>query len=80
MKTLKQIKIFCQGFHEGWIASEGTTVHAEEWVIWDDYDINLSGLFVSPGLGDWDLQVAVYPKDWKELPTPTHSFILKGEE
>lgn len=41
MKTLKQIKIFCQGFHEGWIASEGTTVHAEEWVIWDDYDINL---------------------------------------
>ena len=79
MKTLDQIKDFCQGFHEGWIASEGTTVHAEEWVVWDDYDINLSGRFVSPGLGDWDLQVAVYPKDWKELPTPTHSFVLKGE-
>ena len=79
MKTLEQLKDFCQGFVDGYVSAEGTTFDCDDWVIWDKFDINFTGNSYAEGIGDSDLHVSVYPKDWEELPSPLFDFVVKGK-
>ena len=51
------------------------------WVVWNKYDINFIGQdYTSTDLGEKDLLVVVYPRDWVDaLPEHLFCFIVKGE-
>jgi hypothetical protein len=82
MKTLNELRAFCEGYRLGLITDRafyGTTLAGvEDWVVWGGYDINLSGSEVSGhAKEETDLHVDAYPADWVDnLPEPIHSFTI----
>jgi hypothetical protein len=85
MKTLNELRAFCEGYRLGLITDRafyGTTLAGvEDWVVWGGYDINLSGYEVSGhAKEETDLHVNAYPANWVDnLPEPIHSFTI-GED
>jgi len=80
MKTLDELKTFAKGYR---LALQATDEIAgcEDWVLWDEYDINFTGaadLWDDGTVGERDLHVSVYPRGWKgNLPDPLFSFNVK---
>ena len=76
MKTLEELKAFCQGYaHAADMYVELRTI--EDWVVWGGYDINFTGADYGYEVCNGDLEVHVYPEGWEgELPTPLHRFIV----
>jgi hypothetical protein len=81
----EKVKAFAEGYIQG-ITNERqfydtTLASFDDWVIWDEYDINFVGKeYTSEELGDFDALAVVYPKGWKDaLPDHLFSFIIKGE-
>jgi hypothetical protein len=86
MKTLNELRAFCEGYAKG-LANDrsfyGTTLEGvDDWVQWGGYDINLFGSYLSVRLEDdtSSLSVDAYPAGWLDvLPDPIHTFDIKGE-
>ena len=76
------VRNFAVGFLRGFasVASESLS-DADEWVVWDKYDINFVGTaYTGADMGERDLLVVVYPRDWLDnLPEHLFCFIVEGE-
>jgi hypothetical protein len=73
MKTLAELKTFCEGYLKGNDEPDIT----DDWVVWGGYDINFCGKEYAQGVGSNQLQVDAYPQRWAmQLPAPIHSFII----
>jgi hypothetical protein len=85
MKTLNELRVFCEGYAKG-LASErdfygNTLAECDDWVVWGEYDINFSGSVCSyHAKNDNDLHVDAYKAGWVNTPgEPIHSFTIFGE-
>ena len=85
MKTLNELRAFCEGYAMGIAnhpeAMAATLEDTDDWVTWDEYDINLIGSDHSyHAKKDHELYCVVYPAGWvNNLPEPLHSFTVWGE-
>jgi hypothetical protein len=85
MKTLNELRAFCEGYAMGVAnhpeAMAATLEDTDDWVTWDEYDINFIGAEYSPhARNNNDLYCVVYPAGWVDnLPEPLHSFTIFGE-
>lgn len=82
MRTLTELRAFCEGYLEGLRRDNASITDTDDWVMWGGYDINLFGSYLSVRLEDNDkaLTVDAYPADWADvLPAPIHSFDITGE-
>ncbi len=77
--SLEQLAV--HNFAEGYLHGIEDTSEVDDWVVWNKYDINFVGTaYTSADMGDRDLLVVVYPRDWLDtLPEHLFSFIVKGE-
>ena len=84
MKTLEELKAFCEDWHKHAVAEHSGDVSGlDEWFRWGGYDLNIFGAHYSVELSDAGdnsaLIVCAYPGDWStQLPEPIHQFTLKG--
>ena len=88
MKTLNELRAFCEGYRQGLINDRsfyGTTLSGcDDWVVWDEYDINFAGAdYTGHAKNDNDLHVDAYKAGWVDsIGEPLHSFTIfttKGE-
>lgn len=79
--SLEKVKAFAEGYIEGVLACNADLFDWDDWVLWDEYDINFVGqYYTSEDMGEKDLLVVVYPRGWKgNLPDHLFSFVTKGE-
>lgn len=79
MKTLDELRAFCEGYHTALLGTDLS--HVDEWVQWGGYDINIFGKEWSIRIVDeQSLTVDAYPLGWQgDLPDALHTFDL-GEE
>jgi hypothetical protein len=75
MKTLEQLKIFCEGYARAYVMNvDMDLTDVDDWLEWGGYDINLIGLNHAEQAGD-GLYVAAYPDNWRDtLPDPIYTF------
>ena len=76
MKTLNELRAFCEGFRLAMVVERITLETTDDWIVWDEYDINLIGSEYSHhAKKDHELYCVVYPAGWvNNLPEPLHSF------
>ena len=86
MKTLEELKAFAEGYAVSFTLNvDMDTTEVDDWVVWDEYDINFVGAgYTSEELGALGMLAVVYPAGWKgELPDHLYSFVVdsfaKGE-
>lgn len=83
MKTLEELKAFCEGYLTCYFLNVDMDVgDVDDWVVWYEYDINLTGCAHAQDIDDDELSVNVYPRGWTgNLPDPLFSFTInqKGE-
>jgi hypothetical protein len=85
MKTLNELRAFCEGYRLAMVVERNfysnTLKTADDWVVWDEYDINFIGADHSyHAKKDNELHCVVYPNGWvNNLPDPLHSFTIFGE-
>jgi len=76
MKTLDELKAFCQGYAHA-ADTFGELKDIEDWVVWGGYDINFTGAEYGYEVCLGDLEVHVYPEGWEgDLPAPLHRFVV----
>lgn len=77
MKTLDELKIFCEGYSRAYAMNVDTDLsEVDDWLEWGGYDINLVGSYLAEQAGD-GLYVAAYPDNWTgTLPEPIHTFTI----
>ena len=85
MKTLNELRAFCEGYTKG-LANDrafyGTTLECvDDWVVWHEYDINFAGAEYSyHAKKDNDLHCDAYKAGWTDsIGEPLHSFTVWGE-
>ena len=85
MKTLSELRAFCEGYTKA-LANDrafygNTLAGCDDWVVWDEYDINFAGAEYSyHAKKDVDLHVDAYKAGWVDTPgEPIHSFTIYGE-
>lgn len=78
MRTIEELKAFCEGYIDGLLACNADHHDWDDWVVWGGYDINFVGqAYTSEELGDAALLVVAYPAGWEgELPDHLHSFTV----
>jgi hypothetical protein len=91
MKTLDELKAFCEGYKRALVSdgtsftrsptfsSDGTSITStDDWVIWGGYDFNIAGAdYIGPDITPKQLKVNAYQANWKgNLPDPVHTFII----
>lgn len=81
MKTLEELKAFCEGYLACYFGSVDMDVGgADDWVVWGGYDINLAGAEYSQHAEDDELRCDAYKAGWVDnIGEPIHSFTVKGE-
>ena len=83
MKTLEELKAFCEGYLACYFGSVDMDVGgADDWVVWHEYDINLTGCEYAQDIDDDEWHVNAYPRGWTgNLPDPLFSFTInqKGD-
>lgn len=81
MKTLNELRAFCEGYLEGLLAGNARVADIDDWVVWYEYDINFAGAdYSGHAKNDNDLHVDAYKAGWTEsIGDPVHSFTIKGE-
>lgn len=79
MKTLNELRAFCEGYYRGMPDEE--KYNADDWVIWGGYDINFAGADYSVhAKTDNALRVDAYKAGWTDsIGDPIHSFDIIGE-
>jgi hypothetical protein len=85
MKTLNELRAFCEGYAKG-IANHpealaATLEDTDDWVVWGEYDINFAGAeYSGHAKNDNDLHVDAYKAGWTDsIGEPIHSFTVYGE-
>ncbi len=79
MKTIEELKAFCEGYLEGLMACNAHLNDWDDWVLWGGYDINFNGPYWDDLAADdgKTLVCDVYPADWKDVRPPTlHRFTV----
>ena len=82
MKTLDELRAFCEGYRQGLINDRsfyGTTLAGcDDWVVWGEYDINFAGAeYSGHAKNDNDLHVDAYKAGWTDsIGDPLHSFTI----
>jgi hypothetical protein len=85
MKTLNELRAFCEGYRLALIVERNfhseTLASADDWVVWDEYDINFAGAdYSSHAKTNSTLRVDVYKAGWTDsIGEPIHSFTVWGE-
>jgi hypothetical protein len=81
MKTLNELRAFCEGYLDGLMACNATVPAIDDWVVWGEYDINFAGAdYSSHAKNDNDLRVDAYKAGWTDsIGDPLHSFTIYGE-
>ena len=81
MKTLNELRAFCEGYLEGLMACNTRVFDIDDWVIWGGYDINFAGADYSVhAKTDNALRVDAYKAGWTDsIGDPIHSFDITGE-
>lgn len=84
MKTIEELKAFCEGYLKAkMLEHNGNVEDIDDWVQWGGYDLNIFGAYLSVRLeGDTTaLSVDAYPDGWTDrLPDALHTFdIYEGE-
>ena len=79
MTDQEKLKIFCQGYLEAVIGTVGSASSVDDWVLWDGYDINLTGCeYDQLVTSDHALAVSVYRAGYEVLPsTPLYRFAVE---
>lgn len=78
MKTIEELKAFCDGYAHGLITMLTTLQSVDDWVVWGGYDINFAGAdYSSHAETDTDLRVDAYKAGWADnIGDPIHSFTI----
>ena len=78
MKTLEELKAFCEGYLDGLLATNADIYDWDDWVLWGGYDLNIFGTHYDINdLTDKQLRVVAYPANWQgDLPAPIHEFTV----
>jgi len=81
MKTLIELRAFCEGYLSGLMACNATVPAHDDWVVWGEYDINFVGSEYSyHAKKGGDLHVDTYKAGWVNTPgEPIYSFTIYGE-
>jgi hypothetical protein len=76
MKTLNELRAFCEGYREG--MPDEDIYSADNWVVWYEYDINFAGAMYSGHARNEDsLHVDAYRAGWTDsIGDPLYSFTL----
>ena len=79
MKTESELRAFCEGYLDGALACNADLYEWDDWVLWEDYDINFIGQYYTGQPLDANaLLVVAYPRDWEgELPSHLYCFVVK---
>jgi hypothetical protein len=78
MKTIEELKAFCEGFARNLSAED--VACADYWVIWGGYDINFVGADFSDRVKEGEMLCDAYRAGWvDDIGAPVHTFIVKGE-
>ena len=82
MKTKEEMVAFAEGYLRCALYDEHTGESikgVDEWVSWDEYDINLFGQDHAEDVPEYALKVVVYPKhQWTAtLPESLNTFIVQ---
>lgn len=77
MLTNTELEIFARGYYSATPAADLPTL--DDWVIFDRYDINLTGAEYAQGIEPDALKVTIYPAGWAGLlPAPLHTFTINA--
>jgi hypothetical protein len=84
MKTLEELRAFSEGYLQGLWACNASVQGIDDWVVWDEYDINFAGAdYTGHAKNDNDLHVDAYKAGWTDsIGEPLYSFTIftsKGE-
>lgn len=75
MQTNTELEIFARGYYAATPANELPSL--DDWVIFDHYDINMTGADYAQGIEPDALRVTIYPAGWiGTLPAPLHTFTI----
>lgn len=79
MRTLTELRAFCEGYHQG--LPDEDKCGADDWVVWGGYDINFAGYeYSGHAMSPVDLHVDAYKAGWTDsIGDPLHSFTIQGE-
>ena len=76
MQMREEVNAFCNGYLEGLLACNASLYEWDDWVIFNQYDINFVGQdYTSEELGETALLAVVYPAGW-EGDLPDHLYTL----
>jgi len=78
MKTLEELRAFCEGYLQGLWACNASVQGIDDWVVWDEYDINFAGAdYTGHAKNDNDLHVDAYKAGWTDsIGEPLFSFTI----
>lgn len=78
MRTIEELKAFCEGYVNGTAACNASLYDWDDWVVWGGYDINFVGSdYTSEELNASALLVVAYPAGWEvNLPDHLYSFTV----
>jgi hypothetical protein len=82
MKTLEELRAFCEGYLQGLWACNASVHTIDDWVVWDEYDINFAGAdYTGHAKNDNDLHVDAYKAGWTDsIGEPLYSFTIFTSE
>lgn len=76
MKTLEELRAFCEGFVQALTARDIYLDDYDEWIVWGGYDINFAGAdYTDIVQSGNELRVDAYQDKWI---APVHSFTVEG--
>jgi hypothetical protein len=78
MKTLNELRAFCEGYLDGLLACNADLYDWDDWVLWGGYDIQFNGQHWDELATDERTLVCdVYEAGWEVLPSqPMHRFTV----
>ena len=78
MKTLEELKAFCEGYKQCYFGSVDMDIGGiDDWVVWGGYDINLTGCEYAQDIDDDQLAVNAYKAGWTtDIGDPIHVFTI----
>ena len=83
MKTLNELRAFCEGYRLKAFYADGieTMCNTDDWVVWGGYDINFAGYeYSGHAKSHVDLHCDAYKAGWTDsIGEPVHSFTIFGE-
>ena len=82
MRTIEELRAFCEGYLNGLLACNADLYDWDDWVLWGGYDIQFNGPYLDEGAPDErSLVCDVYKAGWEgDLPPTLHRFVVTSTE